>query len=135
MRTALFVTFYILTVAVSAGSEWQLCGHGKRVTCIHDGDTLWHNGEKIRLQGFDTPEKGKLAKCKRERRMADRATARLRDLLNSGRMTVERRGKDKYQRTLAIVRVDGRNVGTTLIREGLAYAYKGGKRDKFRWCR
>lgn len=119
----------------SAQAEWRECGAGKRVTCVVDGDTIWREGEKIRLMGFDTPEKGGLAKCKRERLLADKATARLRDLLNSGYVTVERKGKDRYRRTLAIVRVGGQSVGKTLIREGLAYAYKGGKRDRFRWCR
>ena len=84
--------------------------------------------------GFNTPEKGKLAICEQERSRADRATRRLQKLLNSREVTIKRYGKDKYKRTLAIVRVGGVDVGEILIREGLAYRYQGGTRDHFNWC-
>lgn len=40
-------------------------------------------------------------------------------------MTFERKGKDRYRPTLAIVRVGGQNVGKTLIREDLTYVQGG----------
>ena len=135
IRPALIALAISAATLSSAHAEWRECGVSKRVTCVVDGDTIWSKGEKIRLMGFDTPERANNAKCKRERLLADKATLRLQELLNSGYVTFERKGKDRYRRTLAIVRVGGQNVGKTLIREGLAYAYKGGKRDRFRWCR
>ena len=115
--------------------DWQLCGHEpKRLACIYDGDTLMFGREEIGLMGFDAPERGKLARCERERRLAERATLRLQQLFNRGRVRIERRAKDIYGQTPAIAYVNGKDVGPILIREGLAYAYEGGKRYPGRWC-
>lgn len=117
-------------------SDWQLCGHEpKRLLCIQDGDTLMLGREEIGLMGFDAPERGKLARCERERRLAERATLRLQQLLNRGPVRIERRVKGIYGHTPAIAWVNDENVGTILVREGLAHAYEGGKRYAFRWCR
>ena len=40
-------------------------------------------------------------------------------------------GKDRYGRKLRIVEVNGVSVGDTLVREGLARWYEGGRRP---WC-
>ena len=85
--------------------------------------------------GFDAPERGKLARCERERRLAERATLRLQQLFNTSRVRIELRVKSIYGHTPAIAHVNDENVGTTLIREGLAHAYEGGKRYPFTWCR
>ena len=42
---------------------WPICGYGKRVTCIVDGDTFWMNRQKYRLYGVDAPEAGDKAQC------------------------------------------------------------------------
>ncbi len=61
------------------------------------------------------------------------SAARLQALLSSGTVTATRgaRDKDPNGRLLRNVAVDGKDVGETLIREGLARAYAGGKRG---WC-
>lgn len=126
----------LLTSFLSApalASELPICETGPRHHCVVDGDTIWWKGEKIRLMGFDTPEKTPHAHCEKEVVLADRATKRLQGLLGSGYMTIERKGRDKYKRTLAIIRVGGANVGDTLIQEKLARPYKGGRRKS--WCR
>ena len=75
MRAFIAIALPSMLVCCSpALADWQLCGHGKRVTCVVDGDTIWSKGEKIRLMGFDTPERANNAKCKRERILADKAT-------------------------------------------------------------
>lgn len=132
---AVMLGWFVFNVAPAISATWPICGSAKRITCVVDGDTIWHQGEKVRLMGFDTPEKKQHAKCKKEQVLAGKATVRLQKILSTGYMTIERHGKDRYKRTLAIVRVGGENVGLTLIREGLAYKYNGGKRDRFRWCR
>ena len=43
---------------------------------VVDGDTIRAGGNIFRLVGFDTPEKGSLAKCQSERLLAERATDR-----------------------------------------------------------
>lgn len=49
----LSVLVLLLTVQVVPALAIGMCGSGKRVTCVVDGDTIWLRGEKIRLQGFD----------------------------------------------------------------------------------
>ncbi len=41
------------------------------------------------------------------------------------------REKDKYGRTLRVVRRDGRSLGGQLVAEGLAERWKGKRRE---WC-
>lgn len=97
-------------------------------TCIVDGDTLWLNGENIRLEGLDTPEPmSQICGGNREVALAGQASARLRDLLNTNAWTIERSGLDRYGRTLATIRIDGRDVGTWLVEERLARWWPDGE--------
>jgi len=110
----------------------EKCGSGKRVTCVVDGDTFWLKGEKIRVQGYDTPETTtNICGGNREVRLGHKATDRLTQLLNSGGVSLQRNGKDRYGRTLADVYVDGVDVGDTLIAEGLARSWPDGREF---WC-
>jgi endonuclease YncB( thermonuclease family) len=65
--------------------------------------------------------------------LAARATERLRGLVQP-RIWLERHGRDRYRRTLAIVRDRaGRDLAQVMIREGLARPYNGrGRRQG--WC-
>jgi micrococcal nuclease len=80
-----------------------------------DGDTIRVGSERIRLRGIDTPElsepKGLAAK------------QRLEELLRSGPMEIVPHGRDVYDRLVADVFVDGRNVAEVLKQEG--YAKRG----------
>lgn len=98
---------------------------------VIDGDTIRVAGETIRMMGLDAPEKR--ARCPAEARLAARATARLHDLVQP-RVWLERHGRDRYRRTLAIVRDrTGRDLAQVMIREGLARLYNGrGRRQG--WC-
>lgn len=133
-RFAVLLALAALADATPARADWQICGNGKRDKCIHDGDTLMLGREEIGLMGFETPERGKLARCERERRLAERATLRLQQLFNTGRVRIEKRVRGIYGHIPAIAWVNDENVGTILVREGLAHAYEGGKRYPFRWC-
>ncbi|MBZ0148153.1 MAG: thermonuclease family protein [Pseudorhodoplanes sp.] len=106
-----------------------ICNHGRRINCVVDGDTIWVDGEKIRLDSINAPEVQ--GRCDRERVLAARATERLSGLLSADAFEIARKGKDRYDRTLARVTISGRDVGTTLIGEGLAHAWHGQKRS---WC-
>jgi endonuclease YncB( thermonuclease family) len=104
----------------------------RRVTCVVDGDTVWLQGEKIRMPGYDTPEPTTgMCGGDFERQLAHQASNRLIALLNGGDVTIQRFGKDRYDRTLATIRVDGVDVGKTLIAEGLARRWPDG--PEF-WC-
>ena len=106
-----------------------ICGDGKRVNCVIDGDTFWLDGEKIRIEGIDAPEvKGK---CRHERQLAARATKRLSVLLSRQAIKIERNGKDRFGRTLVQVSTGRGEIGKAMIRDGLAREYAGGRRS---WC-
>jgi endonuclease YncB( thermonuclease family) len=79
---------------------------------VLDGDTFSVPGRTVRLRSIDTPEHGAPH--------ADAATARLRQLLAAGPVTIVPRTEDVYCRTIADVYVSGTNVAHILRREGFA---------------
>lgn len=97
---------------------------GPRHTCVVDGDTVWIAGEKIRILGIDAPEMQ--GRCPAERALAIRSRDRLVGLLRAREVTIERKGKDRYGRTLARLG----DVGDVLMREGLAHRWP----DREGWC-
>ena len=110
-----------------------LCsGRGDKRNCVVDGDSFHLGGQKIRLLGVDAPEIGS-AMCAAEREKGEAARERLRAILSSApiRLTSDTRDRDQYGRLLRNARVDGRDVGETLIAEGLARKYRGRKEP---WC-
>lgn len=106
------------------------CGSGARINCVVDGDTVWIDGEKIRLLNVDAPEIGQ-ADCRAERQRGIAARDRMVQL-TTGRPEIFRQGKDRYGRTLAHVRFAGRDIGEALIATGHARRWEGRKAD---WCR
>ena len=115
---------------------------------VVDGDTVRYGGQVYRLVGFDTPEKGDLARCDDERRKAERATKRLKELAAASDAKLQRiscackasqEGTKlcNYGRLCGKLTIDGRDVGQILIGEGLAHAYvcEGTRCPKRRpWC-
>jgi endonuclease YncB( thermonuclease family) len=113
-----------------------------------DGDTVRHHGQLYRLVGFDTPEKGDLARCEEERRLAEKASERLRQLILSGNTDLRRvacecrpgeEGTPRCNdgRLCGSLAVGGRDVGRILINEGLAHPYvcsAGRCPRKPSWC-
>lgn len=112
--------------------RFSFCHVGGGENCVVDGDTIWLHGEKIRIADYDTPETHDY-RCASEKELGDRATQRLHELLESGSITLELidRDEDQYGRKLRVVKVDGRSVGDTLVQEGLARWYQGGRQP---WC-
>lgn len=113
-------------------ARFALCHTGGGVNCVVDGDTIWIGGDKVRIADIDAPETHP-PRCAREAELGNRATLRLRELLNAGAVTLTPidRDTDRYGRLLRTVEVDGRGVGDTLVAEGLARWYGGGRRP---WC-
>ena len=109
-----------------------MCFSGGGQNCVVDGDTIWLEGQKIRIADIDTPETHE-ARCAAEKSLGDRAATRLQQLLNGARITLQRidRDEDRFGRKLRIVLADARNVGDILVGEGLARPYAGGRRP---WC-
>jgi endonuclease YncB( thermonuclease family) len=114
---------------------------------VVDGDTIRVTGETFRLVGFDAPETYR-AQCSSERQLGNRATFRLRQLVASGGLDLERVAcacrtgtegtpRCNYGRSCGILRARGQDVGAVLIAEGLARAFVCGptscpKRES--WC-
>lgn len=127
------LVFIFGTDAEAQSQEFKYCSNSKRVTCVVDGDTIWLNGEKLRLKDFDTPEpRTNVCGGNFEKELAKKASARLMELLNSNSWTMEKFGKDRYGRTLTTIRIDGVDVGDILIKEKLARAWPDG--HEF-WCK
>lgn len=98
-----------------------------------DGDTVSWRGERVRLVGFDTPEivspqcaseaqKGQMAKRMLAGMIATAGFAKL----------VLRPERDRYGRMLAMLLLDGVDVGPRLVAAGLARPYAAGRRQS--WC-
>lgn len=132
---ALLTALYITTTPAFLGSvqSSEICGAGRRVDCVVDGDTFWMNRVKYRIYDIDAPEAGNGAQCKKERDLAERATRYLAQLLE-GRIELVEHGKDRYGRVLTSVTAEGVALGPAMIAAGLARAYEGGRRDMMLWC-
>lgn len=115
----------------SSGSvrRFDLCHSGGGTNCVVDGDTIWMDGEKIRLADIDAPETHP-SRFAEEERLGNAATERLQALLNAGSLELASadRDTDRYGRKLRIVTQNGQSVGTALIDEGLARPWEGQRR-------
>lgn len=131
-----------MAIAIAVGltapafaQQFDMC-NGRRntptKTCVVDGDTVWLNGQNLRLKSFDTPEP-QTAICggAAEVALAKRASARLLELLNGNQWTVETFGRDRNGRILATIRINGVDVGDILISERLARKWPDGEEW---WC-
>ena len=118
--------------AAAFHANFGYCHTGGGTNCVVDGDTIWLAGQKIRVADIDAPETHP-ARCAEEQALGDRATMRLQQLLNHGAVSLQpiNRDEDRYGRKLRIVLVNGTSVGDTLVGEGLARWYAGGRRP---WC-
>ena len=128
--TALLLTLLCATPALAL----PICGSGKRVNCIVDGDTWWSAGVKYRHATINTPEVSKRhAKCQLEIRRGKQATRRLQELTARGFRIQPTGRKGRYGRALAtIILPDGREAGAVLVSEGLAKWYRApGWKE---WC-
>jgi len=109
--------------------------HAGKKPSVVDGDTVYWEGRRVRLVGFDTPETGGRARCHSERARGDKATSRLRDLVTNGNVSLElvrcacpsgTEGTEacNYGRACGVLTINGRDAGDILIAEGLARPYQ-----------
>lgn len=93
-----------------------------RVVTVSDGDTIWvtplqsNRRIKLRLQGFDAPESCQAG--------GEASTRALRELILRQMVEVEMRGQDDYQRGLARIRYQGKDVGAFMVSQGHAWSYR-----------
>jgi endonuclease YncB( thermonuclease family) len=129
-RRLLLPFLALLAAAAAAWLGELLPGGGPDMAgpaAVVDGDTIRLGGRTIRLDGIDAPEARQT--CRRDGRpwpCGAEATDALRRVLHvhgaEARCTTT--GRDRYDRTLARCRVDGRDLGALQVREGWAVAYR-----------
>lgn len=119
--------------------------HFETVRDVKDGDTIGIMANwspyglewSVRVRGIDTPEKGHLAKCMRERELSRQATVLTTKLIaeSKGKIVLSDVEHDKYGgRILADVYLqNGKSLATELINSGLARRYNGSG-PKPNWC-
>ena len=115
---------------------------------VIDGDTVELRGEHFRLIGLNTPETFE-PRCDQELALGTKAKERLRDLLATGSATLTKKpcscppgteGTDKcnFGRSCGVLVIDGRDVATILVAEGLAVEFHCGPTSCPRlprpWC-
>ena len=95
--------------------------HPATAQSITDGDTLKLGGTTYRLWGIDAPEAKQWCG---DYPAGVLATATLETLMK-GRAGVEceARDVDRYGRTVAVCRVDGRDLGKAMVELGMAWAF------------
>ena len=105
------------------------------VSWVTDGDTFrLESGERIRIAGIDAPEtQPGNARCRAELARGKTATRAAIALLKGRTVRIERVGRS-YDRTVARVRLDGRDVAALLVAKGAARWWPRGK-PKPNWCR
>lgn len=112
-----------LLISRAAGNAFAI-----RNPLVIDGDTLFHDGKRIRILGIDAPESD-------QRGGADAKNHLIR-LVGSGMLRVEPQGTDKYGRILARIMAGQIDLGQAMVAAGYALAqdraYKGAERGA-RW--
>ena len=98
-----------------------------KVVGVTDGDTIrvlrGQEEVKIRLSGIDCPESHQAFGSKAKQVTSELAFGKT--------VTVQAKGQDKYQRTLAeIILPDGKNLNRALVRAGFAWWYKKYSKDE-----
>lgn len=104
------------------------------VRYVTDGDTFrLITGERIRIAGIDAPENhADQARCPAELALGDAAAAPASALLDGRTVAIERVGRS-YDRTVARVTLDGRDLASLLVDMGVARWWPRG-RPKPDWC-
>ena len=110
-------------------------GQGCRVGYVYDGDSVelicGSARETARLLDIDTPELQ--GRCPAETAAAQAAKQTLSGLVKGASLVeVQIEGRDKYDRPLIRLMLDGKDAAALMIAAGQGRAYDGGHRPG--WC-
>lgn len=122
----------VLETETVTDARFTFCHSGGGTNCVVDGDTVWIDGEKIRVADIDAPETHP-SRCAAEADLGHRATQRLAEIMNAGPFELEvlEQDTDLYGRKLRVIIRNGRSLGGQLVSEGLARRWDGRRRS---WC-
>jgi endonuclease YncB( thermonuclease family) len=116
LRPLLIISVLAIATTAVAASPPVPTLTGK-VVGIADGDTLTllvnKTQIKVRLEGIDTPERAQPFGRKAGQAVAERVFGKV--------VQVDDLGKDRYGRTLGIVRLGKRNINLEPVQEGWAW--------------
>ncbi len=133
INTALVTLFAALVAVVLLHKDTDVHARAFAMNgaLVIDGDTIDVDGEHIRLPHVDTPEVVR-CRCAAECTQGQAAREFTATALTQGKMSVDRTGAtDPKGRTLGYVQVNGNDVGTMLIKAGLARQWQGKSKG---WC-
>ena len=131
------------------GTPWQGCAGKKEKMseCVTDGDTIRIKYKSHRIADLDTPETKKSNGCSTPQKDAEmkalgnKAKDTVVAMLSNAKSIVvtvyidpltKDPVNDKYGRILSKISVDGKDVASQLIAQGLGRHYDGGTKTK--WC-
>jgi len=123
-KSALFllvalILFFIFASGYTANLMVEIVRESAVVERVVDGDTitLLANGDKVRLLGINTPERGQYLYAE--------AKERLEELILGSPVLMEAdvTDTDKYGRLLRYIYSGGENINIRMVREGLAFVY------------
>ncbi len=100
---------------------------------VIDGDTVVISREHIRIANLDAPDIGTHAKCALEAERGDMARNKAIQIIRDAK-SVEiyaRKGRDRYGRSIARIRIDGSDFGERMISAGQARPWRGRSSN---WC-
>jgi endonuclease YncB( thermonuclease family) len=88
---------------------------------VTDGDTIKMDGMTYRLWGIDAPENKQA--CADGWEAGKAAATYLYGLVRGHKVVCEAKDTDRYGRTVAICRADGRDLGADMVSAGIALAF------------
>jgi endonuclease YncB( thermonuclease family) len=110
-------------------------GLGDRVRVL-SADALVIDGKHVRLANAYAPQGIPDARCWAEAAAAKQATLWMRQRMREARdVTVQPTGGfDEFHRELAVVQLDGVDLGQLMFESGLASRRSTGRDNRFPWC-
>ncbi|MEX1177919.1 MAG: thermonuclease family protein [Nitriliruptor sp.] len=122
VASAVLLALVVSACVPAAGGGDDAAGTRWTVERVIDGDTVHARSsdgaeERVRVIGIDSPERGECGFGPATGRMTDLVAGREVELV-----VASRAARDRYDRLLAYVDVDGVDAGLTLVEEGLAVA-------------
>jgi endonuclease YncB( thermonuclease family) len=120
-KTLSYILLLLIIPILSFAGEFK-------VVRVYDGDTfkaVGHDTEiKVRLVGIDAPET-KTGKRESGQPFSQQSKKYLAGMVLNKNVQIKGYGTDQYNRQLAVVFADGKNVNLELVKAGLAEVYRG----------
>jgi len=92
---------------------------------VIDGDTIEIRGQRLRLFGIDAPESSQLCRAENKPyRCGQQSAFALADKIGEQTVRCEERDIDRYQRVVAVCYLGKEDLGSWLVKKGMALAFR-----------